>query len=170
VRAAREAGWYAVIDTAQDTRLHPLLTGCREVQCLVAGEVPAVLAATLPYLVRLHGDEPLLAHWREAGAGRGWGIMLHTDLSPDALRLRLKRFLNARLPDGSVVWFRFYDPLVLRTILHASSSTELAPWFRDITGFVVESEHPGCLRRLDRDGGALVETDLDWSIWAALPC
>jgi len=168
VTAARQPGWYAVIDTAQDAGLHALVTGCREVQCLVAGEVPDVLAATLPYLVRLDADEPLVSRWRTQGAGRGWGIMFDTDLPPDALRLRLKRFLNARLPDGSVVWFRFYDPLVLRTMLRASTPAELAPWFRGIAGFVVEGERPGRLHRLHQEDGVLVEADLDWT--GAMPC
>jgi len=165
---AGEPGWYAVVDTAQDPRLHPLVTGCREAQCLVAGEVPGVLAATLPYLVRLDPAEPLLSLWRTAGAGRGWGVMIQADLAIDALRLRLKRFLNARLPDGSVVWFRFYDPLVLRTILHASTPAELAPWFRGVVRFLVEGERPGRLHRLHHEGGALVETDVDWA--GATPC
>jgi hypothetical protein len=151
------AAWYAVIDAAQDTQLHPLATGCRDVQCLVAGDVAPVLARTLPYLVALHPDEPLLERWRTAGAGRGWGIMLESALSRDQLRLRLKTFLNARLPDGAVVWFRFYDPLVLRALFRVSTPAELAPWFRDIRQFVVEGDTPGLWTRFGFDGGRLAE-------------
>lgn len=152
-----ESSWYAVIDTAQDPALYPLVKGCRDVQCLVAGQVAPVLAATLPYLVRIRADEPLMHRWRSVGIGGGWGIMVQTALSRDALRVRLKTFLNARLPDGSVVWFRFYDPLVLRTFLHRSDPADLTPWFRDISRFVVEGEESDRLYHLGFDGTRVLE-------------
>lgn len=158
VTSHAEPVWYAVVDTAQDPRLYPLVRACSAVQCLVAGDVPFTLAGTLPYLVEIRPGEPLLANWRAMGVGHGWGVMLQSRLSLNALRLHLKKFLNAKLPDGMVVWFRFYDPVVFLGYIRSCAAEELEPWFRDIDQYLVDDDMAGGQRRIFRIGNRLGET------------
>jgi hypothetical protein len=152
-----EPAWYAVVDTAQDAKLYPLVRGCSAAQCLVAGDIPFILAGTLPYLVEIKPGEPLLENWRAMGVGQGWGVMMQARLSLDALRLHLKKFLNAKLPDGMVVWFRFYDPAVLLTFLRNCTAEELEPWFREIDQYLVDGDAGDGQLRLSRTDGRLAE-------------
>lgn len=136
--------WYAVIDTAQDERLHALVLACREHQCLVGGKLDPELAPTLPWLVAFDPREPLAQAWRGEGVGKGWGILLTSFLSFAGVRHHLKKFLNVRLPDGQVVWFRFFDPLTLQTLFRCSTPDEQAPWFKGVERYVLEQdEQPG---------------------------
>ena len=136
--------WFAVIDTAQDERLHGLVLACREHQCLVGGKLDPELAPTLPWLVAFDPAEPLGQAWRTEGVGKGWGILLASTLSFAGVRQQLKKFLNVRLPDGDVVWFRFFDPLVLQTLFRSSTPAEQAPWFKGIGRYLLElDEQPG---------------------------
>ncbi|HEU0044499.1 DUF4123 domain-containing protein [Sphingomonas sp.] len=136
--------WYAVVDTAQDERLLGLVQGCREHQCLVGGTLEPELAATLPWLVAFDPAEPLARAWRGEGTGKGWGILLTSDLPFASLRTHLKKFQNARLPDGRLVWFRFFDPAVLQALFRSSSPEEQAPWFKGVERYVIEADdQPG---------------------------
>ena len=48
------------------------------------------------------------------------------------VRRHLRQFLQAQLPDGRVVLFRFYDPRVWRTYLPTCEPAELQRWFTGI--------------------------------------
>jgi len=156
---AGEASHYAVVDTAQDSRLMELVAACRRRECLVSGSVHPDLAALLPWLVAWDPFEPLARAWAREGVGKGWGILCASDLPFAAMRAHLKTFLNARLPDGRVVWFRFYDPVVLQMMLRASTPEEQAVWFRKIDQYILDEEDQPHRFAVEFDNGRLrVET------------
>lgn len=142
--AADPAGhWYALVDTAQNPALIDKVRACRSHACLISGELDPVLAAALPWLVALNASEPLTTAWRSEGEGHNWGILMQSTLRLDELKRHFKKFLNAMLPDGQTVLFRFYDPRVFRTYIRAATPDECAPWFKGIIRYSVESESPG---------------------------
>jgi Domain of unknown function (DUF4123) len=57
----------------------------------------------------------------------------------DRLHRHLRRFLQAKLPDGMIVLFRYYDPRVFNTYIRAATPQERAPWFEGVQQFSVES-------------------------------
>lgn len=147
--------WFALIDTAQDPQLYPLVLRAEAQQCLIAGDVAPVLAETLPYLVQLDPEGPVLQTWRERGMGCNWGILLRSALPIDALRLHFKKFLQAKLPDGTIALFRYYDPRVFRTYLRAATPEERAPWFAGVSLYSVEGATPGEIHNFHLSGGRL---------------
>ncbi len=149
--------WFAVVDTARDPALVGIVRQCASQQCLIGGEIAPVLAATLPYVVQLRNDEPLAQAWQSKGAGQSWGILLQSSQRIDQLRLHFKKFINAKLPDGTIALFRFYDPRVFRTYIRAALPEERAPWFRGITRFSVESEQPGRYHDFRCESGQLYD-------------
>jgi hypothetical protein len=155
VAAGGDDAWYAVVDTARDPALYELVCQSQSRQCLIGGKLPEPLAAAAPYLVRLQPDEPLTKAWQGPGAGQSWGIMLRSPLSIDPLRVHLKKFLQAKLPDGRVVLFRFYDPRVFRTYIRAALAEERAPWFKGVTVYAVEAETNGQFHNFNLQGGVL---------------
>ena len=134
------AGWFAVIDAAQDDRLHPLLQQCAGRTCLLSGRLDPVLAAAAPWLVVIDEAEPLIGIWRAHGGGHHWGILCESGSSLDTLRKHFRRFLQAVLPDGTIAQFRFYDPRVFRTYLPSAPGDQMAQWFDGVRQFAVEGE------------------------------
>ena len=108
---------YGIVDAAQDPVLHELVRTCPERACLFAGPLKPPLDMVAPYLVRLDADAGLTQAWHREGWGRNWGILCISDSPLEALRRHFRRFLQAMLPDGDIVLFRFYDPRVFRTVL-----------------------------------------------------
>lgn len=131
-------GWFALIDTAQDSDLFGIVKRCRQQQCLFSGDVPPEMAAASPYLVRVDDRDPLMPAWQQRGVGRNWGLLCEARIDFDALRSHFRRFLQARLPDGTVALFRFYDPRVFNTYLPAATADEQARWFDGVKQYSVE--------------------------------
>jgi len=115
-----------------------------------------MLAAASPYLVRIDEDSPLMAAWTDRGAGRNWGILCESAMEFASLRRHFKKFLNARLPDGTVALFRFYDPRVFNTYIRACTADEAAPWFNGVTRYSVEDED-GTVHEYRLRGGVLFD-------------
>ena len=138
--------WYAVIDCAQDPRLIDLVGACRDRLCLFKGRnlAPALLAVA-PWLVRIDPAEPLMTTWQQHGQGRNWGIWAYSSANLAGLQRHFRRFLQAKLPDGMIVLFRFYDPRVLGTYLKAATPEEREPWFAQVQQFRLEGEQPGTM-------------------------
>ncbi len=134
------AAWFAIIDGAQDERLKPLVEQCRESECMYAGDLDSDVAAVAPWIVRISDQDPLLPIWQEHGRGKFWGIMLESDLPMKDLRRQFRRNLQAKLPDGTIALFRFYDPRVFNTYIRAASPEERAPWFDGVSQYAVEGE------------------------------
>lgn len=137
------ARWFALVDTAQDPALIDLVRACRNHVCLISGELDPVLAAALPWLVEIDPREPLVQAWRSEGEGRNWGYLMQSAMELQYVKLHFKKFLNAMLPDGTAVLFRFYDPRVFRTYIRSATPEEQTPWFRGVHRYSVESERPG---------------------------
>src|SRR5215216_2169579 len=131
---------YGLIDAARDDRLYELVAASRAHACLFAGELDPELERAAPYIVRLTDDSPLCEAWRDEGRGQSWGIQCTSTSSLAEVRRHFRHFLQAKLPDGTVALFRFYDPRVFRTYLPTCTPHELAPWFLEVSEYRVEAE------------------------------
>lgn len=154
-----ESDWFAVIDTAQDSKLHGLVTRSRGHVCLFSGHLAPVLAAAAPWLVRLSPDEPLLDAWKSEGRGHNWGIMCRSGRTLGEMRKHFRQFLQAKLPDGRIALFRFYDPRVFNTYIRAATPDERRPWFEALELFAVEGATPETMHNYSLRGEVLYDSD-----------
>lgn len=160
--ASAAPAWYAIIDGSQDARLEGLVQTCAEHLCLFKGVKHPMLSQTAPWLARIDEREPLLATWQQHGKGLNWGLMVQSALPIEQLQGLFRKFLQAKLPDGMLVLFRFYDPRVFNTYIRAATPEERAPWFNGVLQYAVEGAGGATLHqyRLDQgklfDGNALI--------------
>lgn len=132
---------YAVLDGAMIPELPARLAVAREESaCLYRGQLGADLLATAPYLVKLRADGDIAKWLWNEGWGKSWGIYLVTTTGFEALRRHFRGFLRVRDYTGKVLYFRYYDPRVLRTYLPTCNSGEIAIVYGDIARFVCEDE------------------------------
>jgi hypothetical protein len=135
---------YAVLDGAMIPDLRGRLSAAREESaCLYRGELGDDLLATAPYLVKLRADGDIAKWLWNEGWGRSWGIYVVTTTGFEALRRHFRHFLRVRDYAGKVLYFRYYDPRVLRIYLPTCNSGEIATVYGDIARFVCEDEHRG---------------------------
>jgi len=107
---------FALLDAARDRRIRALLAGSRVThESLFEGQKGEFLAEVAPYLVEITPASELLEVLVLDAWGESWGVYL-TGLRPfKEVRRRLRRSLMvADEATGKKLYFRFYDPRVLR--------------------------------------------------------
>jgi Domain of unknown function (DUF4123) len=119
--------------------------------CLFNGEVDPDVFEVAPFLVELD-NQPQVLDWLIEGWGDSWVSFLHSEGSLAELQIHLRQFTEVRTPEGDVVWFRFYDPNVMRTALPILTGEQSASLFKEVATFLCEGESPASLVRLSFDG------------------
>lgn len=131
---------YAILDGAAIPDLLNRLNHFQaEYICLYRGELAADIAATAPYLVALLPDTEL-SNWLLSLIGHHSGIFARTTASMREMRQHLRTFLMVYDPESKPIYFRYYDPRVLRSYLSMCSDAEAKIVFGPITHYFVENE------------------------------
>jgi hypothetical protein len=139
---------FGVFDAARDARILALLDeGVDESWSLYEGIEGAALEAVAPHLVRFLEDSELLDRLIEEGWGLAWGIYFAARRPAKDIRRHLRRFLMVE-PDDSRerLYFRYYDPRVLRDFLPIATPRQKSEFFGDISVFLLEDPNADLVR------------------------
>jgi hypothetical protein len=141
---SREA-LFAVLDGASVPKLPTRLKedGVQAVNLLSDKPAPDI-ALTGPWLVTM--TQKTFADWVIANWGQHWGVLVTSAMPFEELVPHFRSLVQARLPDGRTVFFRFYDPRVLRVLLPTCDADQLQQIFGAASQFVMEDEAGGVLR------------------------
>ena len=138
---------YAVLDGAAIPGLLAKAQECRiEPVCLYRGDLIPELAAAAPYQVMLERGSPFMNWLFQEGWGKHWGIFAvsRTDWRP--MREHLCSLTQVYDPDYQPIYFRYYDPRVLRVYLPTCDAGELRTVFGPIARLLCEDEDGALLR------------------------
>ncbi len=140
-----------------------LLTKLYELQpehvCLYRGELEPDLAEVAPYLVNVIADSEFSDWLMKDGWGQHWGIWGTSRANLQSLHQHFRRLMIVQSPEGEPLYFRFYDPRVLRTFLPTCEGEELQQMFgAGVESFRMEGDEPGEVVRFKYVDGALVRT------------
>lgn len=134
---AREGRLWAVIDACEEpavpTKMYEL--GENRAVCLYRGEAEVEHADIAPFLA--HVDEFLLQWIGENFWAKPWGIFAICSGEIDKLRTHFRKFLTVKDPDGEKMYFRYYDPRILKAFLPACNEKELHQLFGPLEAYVV---------------------------------
>ena len=149
---------FCVVDAAADPAILGYLQ--REpvpfMQSLYEGKPAQDLAAWAPYLLGFSPESPLLRTLLNEGWGKAWASYCTTHVPFNELRRHLRRFLMVNLEDGPQVYFRFYDPRVLRDFLPTANHAELLHFFGPVQEWLVEGPDQDTLLRSRCTGTGLL--------------
>ncbi|MBZ5591640.1 MAG: DUF4123 domain-containing protein [Acidobacteriia bacterium] len=143
---------FTVVDAACDGKAQELVQSSRlRSQALFEGETADPPATHTPTLVELGqagsqgvGKEvqAFLETLLRSGWGRNWGIFCTSPSPFEAVLEHFRSFLLVRTREQRPLYFRFYDPRVLRAFLPTCEPQELSALFGPVTSYLVESERP----------------------------
>jgi len=148
---------FAVLDSARDRRVLMLLEQAEEEhKSLYEGSEGEQLAAVAPYLVRLSRDSALLEPLVRGGWGRSWGVFLTSPLPFTETRRHLRKFLKVQdEKTRKRMYFRFYDPRVLRVFLPSCSPGQRMEFGGPLDTFLLEGDTGELLRFEVRSAGGV---------------
>lgn len=132
---------YAVLDTARDSEILPLLrrSGYRY-ECLYNGWAREVYGDVAPYLVRLRKNGRLLEQLVEHGWGKGWGIYV-SGSDFDDVRRHVRQLGVVWLEGVGNTGLRYFDPHVFSELMCVFSSKQLGQILSNEISFHVEASH-----------------------------
>ena len=133
---------FAIIDGASANGLQSQLkiNPC-ESCCLFSGELPPELHKAAPFLIKFEHPDPLLA-WLLQGWGKHYGIYATVvkTIGFKAVRKHFRTFLLVDAPDQSKMYFRYYDPRILRVYLPTCNPDEAKIVFGPVHSYICEGE------------------------------
>lgn len=147
---------YALLDAARDPQVLEILRRSGEpVECLYEGEKAEELGEWAPYLAPLPAASPLLRALAARGWGKSWGLYVSCAQPAEEVKKHFRHFLMVEQEGGETVYFRFYDPRVLRTFLPTCNGGETRQFFGPVQAFWMEDEDPSRMLRFTTDGGSV---------------
>lgn len=136
--------WYAIADSAQHRALpQALAQGAFDARCLLGAAQGSPVARQAPHLVELGSPLHASSAWKWIG--------LHAQSAPcvtviasgagfDALFAQLSACTEAVLPDGDAMFFGFWDPAILATLVGQPDDDTL-----HVPGPVLDEPQRACL-------------------------
>lgn len=159
---------YAVLDGASIPKLPSLFAEHRVLNvCLLPGDLDPELAPAAPYLAQFPAQSPFAELFLTQGLGNHWGILATSSADLRSLRMHLRRFLSVWDPDGRPLYFRYYDPRVLRLYLPTCNGDELRTLFGPVTAYYAEGAITDTVLRFTIAGDGLGQQPLTLSRSAA---
>jgi pSer/pThr/pTyr-binding forkhead associated (FHA) protein len=155
---AEPAPLFAVLDAARTLRVIEVLReSVEEHRSLYEGVKGEALAMQAPYLVRLPAESRLLEQLVLEGWSRRWGIYLTCQRPFDEVRTQLRRSLMVTNDQtGERMYFRFYDPRMLRLFLPTCGVRQKEQLFGEIEAFLVAGRDGEVVRLTAREAPAFL--------------
>jgi hypothetical protein len=139
---AAGGGLFAILDAARSRRVPVLLReSIDDYDCLYQGVTAETMADYAPYLVHLRAHSRLLPRLVDEGFGDSWGVFLEARAPLREVRAHFRRLLFVKNEEtDEMVYFRFYDPRVLRIFVPTCSVRQEDELFGPVTRFLCEDE------------------------------
>ncbi len=152
---------YAVLDGASVPNLRLKLHELEpEHVCLYRGELEPDMAEVAPYLISLGMKEEFTRWVIAEGWGRHWGVFAVSRGDIRSLRTHFRKFLMVHDSDGKPLYFRYYDPRVLKVYLPTCTADELKTFFGPVQTFLMEDKDPKLGKKFVFSGSVLREEKL----------
>jgi hypothetical protein len=153
---------FCVLDGASIPDLLDRLYNCElEYECLYRGELQPDMAEVAPYLVLLEEDSDMTRWVIEKGWGHHWGVFARSSEGLRSLRRHFRRFLTVHDSNAKPLYFRYYDPRVLRVYLPTCNPGELAELFGPIDRYLMEDEDGRGILSFRNNSGVLAQARVE---------
>ncbi len=155
-----EGDLFCLLDAARDDNILSLLRSSNaKYMSLYQGESQRQMENVAPYLVEFQKDGVFLERLLRNGWGKRWCSFLTSKAGFGHLRKHFRKFLFVKDERGEAVYFRFYDPSILRTFLPACNAEELKDFFGHIEWFFTESENSSEVLKFNFEQGNVVREE-----------
>jgi hypothetical protein len=109
---------------------------------LYRGQSEEALASVAPYIFQAEREGEFERWYFDTGWGDAWGILVFAEEDMKTLHKHFRKFLMVQTEDGEELYFRFYDPRVLRIFLPTCDKGQLQEFFGPVNAYICEDEDP----------------------------
>ncbi|CAN7494680.1 DUF4123 domain-containing protein [Agrobacterium tumefaciens] len=140
--AGGAARLYAVVDASRAPMIIPpaLQAMTDKVACLYRGNALEEFGDDTAWVAEMTSDESVLQWLIDNGFGKRWSIFLRTSHALEDVVRHLRKFTMVKDSEGTIHFFRYYDPRTLRQYLPVLTSEQAAVFFNGIECFYCEND------------------------------
>jgi hypothetical protein len=110
---------------------------------LYRGQSEETLSSVAPYIFQGERGQEFEKWYFDNGWGDSWGVLVFSNEDMKALHKHFRKFLMVKTEEGEELYFRFYDPRVLRIFLPTCDKDQLREFFGPVECYICEDEDPG---------------------------
>lgn len=155
-RAGGAGRLYAVVDASRAPMIIPpaLQAMTDKVACLYRGNALEEFGDDTAWVAEMTSDESVLQWLIDKGFGKRWSVFLRTSHALEDVVRHLRKFTVVKDNEGTIHFFRYYDPRTLRQYLPVLTSEQAAVFFKGIECFCCENDlKAGELLKFRFEGG-----------------
>ena len=128
---------YLILDGAiLEHKLEQALSLHEQHRSLYRGQTVPEIEAVGPYLFPYPHTDAFNSWFIGNGLRNNWGILVNAAVSLDEIENHFRQFLMVKTEEGQELYFRFYDPRVLRIFLPTCDAAQLREMFGAVHSFV----------------------------------
>lgn len=132
---------YIILDAARmEINLHSAQELNNECTSLYKSTIYENLADVGPYLFSFDKNTEFKNWYTDIGWGHAWGILIVTAVEFEHCAYHCKSFLTVKTEDNQELYFRFYDPRVLKIFLPTCDKNQILEFFGPIESFICEGD------------------------------
>ena len=130
---------FAILDACDAAQVpsKAIELGPEQAVCLYNGRAKRDFWGFAPYLAVC--DEVLVDWIHETLWDHPWGIFVESNADLEALRKHFRKFLLVENPQGKQVYFRYYDPRVLKSFLPVCNTEEVREMFGPVNRYALNT-------------------------------
>jgi len=133
---------FLILDAAKaESNLYKAQTLNPNFRSLYKGSAEEDLEGVAPFLFSIEANSDFSDWYHKNGWNNSWGILLYSNASFDEVYKHFRKFLMVKTEDGEQLYFRFYDPRVLRIFLPTCDAAQLKQLFGSVKYFIIETEN-----------------------------
>ena len=91
-----------------------------------------------PFLVEVAGNKSVIEWLLNEGKGDSWGVFFNSNADFKTLFAHLQKLVTVVDEEGREMYFRYYDPRVIKLFLPTCDEKQLSEFFGPITEFYAE--------------------------------
>lgn len=133
---------------------------------LYLGHTEDLLTTVAPYLFAYQPESEFGKWLFEKGWGNAWGVFVEADVRIEDLRTHFRKFLLIKTEDDKELYFRFYDPRVLRMFLPTCNAYQLKEFFGPIKKFTMENDNASMALEFTLSDNNLISTEISKETFA----
>ncbi len=143
---------YAIVDSARNDEVFQYFLNDKiEYKSLFEGKADVKFFSVSGFLVECKRDSTLFNWLTTEAWGSSCSVFFLSKASFSEVLKHLQKFIRVYLEDDDIVYFRFYDPRVLRVYLPTCNSKEIRTFFGEIESFFVEGEDQKVMIEFQKD-------------------
>lgn len=125
--------------------------------CLFRGKLGPDLATVAPYAIGIAKNAPFSDWLLSNDPGNHFGIYVLSRHSLTEIRKHFRDLFIVHNEEGEPMYFRFYDPRVIKTFLKTCEEKELKTFFGPVDTFIAEHEDGTAFSSFTLEDNKLVE-------------